>query len=90
LIILFQGFALSLLSIYYCFGYIYSFGCFSVMDAGTSFSLKAQSRCPLQEQYMQRKNARENVISYIFLIIASNSFTISFNSLQNLNRVLRL
>jgi len=59
------------------------------MDAGTSFSLKAQSRCPLQEQYMQRKNARENVISYIFLIIASNSFTISFNSLQNLNRVLR-
>ncbi|KAG7981031.1 hypothetical protein I3843_05G212200 [Carya illinoinensis] len=38
------------------------------MDAGSwnsSVNLKDQSRCPLQEQFMQRKNARENLDRFI-------------------------
>ena len=35
-------------------------------SSSTSRYLKSQSRFPLQEQFLQRKKPRENVISYIF------------------------
>jgi cyanate permease len=44
--------------------YIICFWLFFVMDAGsmnTSSSLKAQSRFPLQQQFLPRTNSKENV-----------------------------
>ena len=63
--------------IYFSIYIFFVVGCVRVMDAGsvnsspsssssTSRYLKSQSRFPLQEQFLQRKKPRENVISYIF------------------------
>lgn len=50
-----------LFSLLFCFCFVSA----NIMDAG---SMKAESRCPLQEQFLQRKNSKENVKEVFFIL----------------------